>query len=95
LPPGPHGADRSVLRVNWRALSKYLLSISLAEGRKLPCEAGVYQNNKQCITERCQGALKSAIPETFLFMLDTPQRRNRLARACPVQGFTLALLLIR
>jgi hypothetical protein len=92
LPPGPHGADRSVLRVNWRALSKYLLSIL---GGKLPYKAGVYQNNKQCITERCQGALKSAIPETFLSMLDTPQLRNRLARACPAQGFTLALLLIR
>jgi len=55
----------------------------------------VYQNNKQCITERCQEALKSAIPETFLFMLDTPQLRNRVARACRAQGFTLALLLIR
>jgi hypothetical protein len=27
LPPGLHGADRSVLQVNWRALLKYLLSI--------------------------------------------------------------------
>jgi hypothetical protein len=92
LPAGLHGADRSVLRVNWRALSKYLLS---NPGRKLPCEAGVYQNNKQCITERCRGALKSAIPETFLSMLDTPQLRNRMARACPAQGFTLAFLLLR
>jgi hypothetical protein len=78
--------------VNWRALLKYLLSIL---GRKLPYKARVYQNNKQCITKRCQGALKSAIPETFLAMLDTPQLRIRLARACPSQGFTLALLLIR
>jgi hypothetical protein len=67
----------------------------LAAGRKLPREAGVYQNNKQCITERCQEALKSAILETFLSMLDTPQLPNPLARACPAQGFALALLLIR
>jgi hypothetical protein len=78
--------------VNWRASLKYLLSIL---GRKLPCKAGVYQNNKQCITERCQRALKSAIPETFRLLLDPPQFHNRLARACPAQGFTLALLLIR
>jgi hypothetical protein len=56
--------------VNWRALSKYLLS---KLGTICRGNAGVYQINKECITERFREALKSTMPHHFPSLLDTPQ----------------------
>jgi hypothetical protein len=75
--------------VNWRALSKYLLSNL---GRNCLGSAGVYQNNKQCITEKFRQALKIIMPRRFVLLFDTPQRRDRDGSRLPATRLYASLV---